>query len=427
MAKGTVIVAICSAGIVILFCVMLYLMSTVNPPAEFNVANKKVLKQTTTSSSEPPDETGRRIGGIYFDDAGVLPIVDTVQYGLEKIDSDVIDFYRSTAKPVLKYQNKDRKVIPPLWPRATQEIIVNPTMHKVMPPIWPTTSVIIDTVISSIKSEKQNSTTKVETTLTSSTSEPTKPSVKPMKRRSVSNYVLDEDYDSVILKILDYNGQSKIEIKIWSDTFSQKIIGKLNGTRDLQNKSKHTLKSGRNVYHGTAESAKNTVITICANDSVLIEESEGTNVSELLNTISSLTTRDENDSNITDVLRAAPINETINEKKPTEMFLVNETKPMGENTNSSEFQIKTSRSNINITKHEISSNTANFSSEFDILFDAKTNNTEFNKRIFKEEENIATADTTRVNAPNKDKISITDIYPNNYTDLFIEGDSDMVY
>lgn len=371
-----------------------------------------------------------QVGGMYFDDAGVLPVVDTVQYGLEKIDSDVIDFYRSTTKPVLKYQNKDRKVIPPLWPRTTHEIIVNPTMHKVMPPIWPTTSVIIDTVISSIKFEKQNN-TKVETTPEPVSSdvvyntESTTPSVKPMKRRSVSNYVLDEDYDSVILRILDHNGQSKIEIKIRSDNFSQNKFGKFNGTKRIKNITNYTLKSGRNVYHETAESAKNTVITICTNDSVLIEEPKSTNVTEFLKTISSITTRDENVSNITKGLKTSPISGTVNEESPS--FLENESKPMDYKINSSNLEIEMRSSNIGITKHEISSNTVtNGSSEFDVIFDSKTNNTEFHKRIFKEEPYIVN-DTTRVNAPNNDKISISDIYPHNYTDLFIEGDSDMVY
>lgn len=61
MAKSTILVAICSLAIVVMFGIMVYLMSTVNPPEKFTVSDNKDFEQTKPSTSEPPNESGRRV------------------------------------------------------------------------------------------------------------------------------------------------------------------------------------------------------------------------------------------------------------------------------------------------------------------------------------------------------------------------------
>lgn len=45
----------------VMFGIMVYLMSTVNPPEKFTVSDNKDFEQTKPSMSEPPNESGRRV------------------------------------------------------------------------------------------------------------------------------------------------------------------------------------------------------------------------------------------------------------------------------------------------------------------------------------------------------------------------------
>ncbi|XP_026737611.1 uncharacterized protein LOC113500886 isoform X2 [Trichoplusia ni] len=246
MVKGTMAVSLLSVVVIVLFFVMCYLMSNVNPPP---------LKNDDTREEHRSNEL--QFENVIFDD--VPPPGDMPQYGLEKVEVDSVELV-TPIEPTESEQQvtignyslwrfTTRKVIPPLWPRTTAP--------SVIPTNTPTKQVTSNNTHGLDKKEKEQS------------------EALPIKghRRSISGLKNDDDKPAfVILKILDTSGESRIEIKLGHENSSKR-------RKNRDNKSKNKFKFSMSLPNNNDQIkkrvlARNTIISIMPNDSIIIDEYE---------------------------------------------------------------------------------------------------------------------------------------------------------
>lgn len=364
----------------------------------------------------------------------LIPAVERSQFELEKMDSDDIDFYQSTGIITHKYDNIEnitgvfrftpRKIIAPLWPRPTQGNVIDPKMQILIPPMWPTAVEKFDTMAPTTleKTDPASSstvTTAVNETITHTVDESkdkiksktNKTKVKSMKRRSVNNYHLKENSGSVILKILDNEAKSRIEIKLGSDILFKKQKPKI---LSFLGKPIVNLQAEAKDQHVNMNLAKDTIISIMPNDSIVIDEFDGNSVA------------DKEHADVKELIRSL-ISFDENNEENNEFPLYEDTShnTILQNSTQSLSTIVATDSSIDIRNNSnisesISTVYIENSTDFDTMANSKINNTEFNKIIFEDEEPL----NSESNHEN-DTMSINNAVTGNYTDVFTENENDL--
>lgn len=397
-----------------------------------------------------------QIGTMYHTD-----VTETTEFILDKIEAEEIDFYQSTRRRQSKYNGTGvfrylhRKAVPPLWPRARQTIVVDPTMHIVMPPDWPTTIERLELTPPPqsrtandvyLEYPDDNYRPKLKSRFN-------RTAMSPMKRRSINNVKLLNNSGSVILKILNGKGRSMIEIKVGSDNNIRKKKSK-ESQMSFDDASNLTLQLENNGERKSSKLVKDTIMTIMSNDSIVIDEFDSKsmldsgmpdirNITDLISLMVLVSSRDKNKTKESIMRDTNEIKQTTTPpwyhnkiSQETKSFARNVAREKNINNsttiaakkyssinaakNSSQFKtIENNGVELNTTiKYNTSSKPMSLNgTEYDMKF----NNTEFMNMLFDDDvTNDTTVEPNNINVSKNHTIILNEVAPKNNTTEFSE-------
>lgn len=204
---------------------------------------------------------------------------EVLKYGLEKASdssASIASFHQlvnlTNPIPTVKYKNPHRvKVYPPIWPPTTKTTVnIVRTLSKTTKNIVTATTIINNTTTEGINKGKDDM--NIENTIVTEHSPTAKILESPIHRRSINGNErkLDKDTGSIILKIVDDEGQSRIEIKLSPNEFFDKEKSRMLRSSLKKDAKANIVIDGNDKDLNINELSENVEISILPNDTVVI-------------------------------------------------------------------------------------------------------------------------------------------------------------